>query len=326
MPHAIGCKAHTQQPAPWRIAHLMSPSKGSVSEASASSSGLSAWVGEADVLFCDVWGVVHDGLKAMPGAVDALQRFRRGGGTVMLLTNAPRPTVAIVAMLDRLGVPRDAYDTVVSSGEVTSDLIAARGDAPVHHLGPPRDDSLFEVAATRGGTPNRVGVEQADYVVCSGLMSDDDTPDMYDAVLQHMRTRGLDFICANPDIVVHTGDKLVWCAGALAERYAALGGAVTLIGKPHPHIYDSARARTRILRGKDTPNARILAIGDGMFTDILGAHRQGVASILITSGIHRDRIRSAGPDGHLTVEPVAYAALAKEAGATPTGHMPALVW
>ena len=289
-------------------------------------SGLSAWAGTADVLFCDVWGVVHDGLRAMPSAVEALQRFRQGSGTVILITNAPRPSVAIVAMLDRMGVARDAYDAVVSSGEITSDLIVARGAAPVHHLGPPRDNSLFEVAIERGGRPRRVDVDEADYVVCSGLMSDDDTPDMYNNVLERMLSRRLDLICANPDIVVHTGDKLVWCAGALAERYAALGGPVTLVGKPHPHIYDGVRARARTIRGGEAPNARILAIGDGMMTDILGADRQGVASILITSGIHRDRIRVEGPDGQFVVEPAAYAALAKEVGATPTGHMPALVW
>ncbi len=324
MPHGFGCKAHT----PHRASSVfrMTDKNAIETTADGASSGLAAWAHTADVLFCDVWGVVHDGLRAMPDAVDALQRFRQRGGTVMLITNAPRPSVAIVAMLDRMGVARDAYDAIVSSGEITSDLIAARGAASVHHLGPPRDNSLFEVAIERGGKPRKVGVEDADYVVCSGLMTDDDTPDMYDDVLQRMLAKRLDLICANPDIVVHTGDKLVWCAGALAERYAALGGPVILVGKPHAHIYEGVRARARAIRRENTPNARVLAIGDGMLTDILGADRQGVASILITSGIHRDRIRVEGPDGRLVVEPAAYAALAKEVGATPTGHMPELVW
>ena len=141
-----------------------------------------------------------------------------------------------------------------------------------------------------------------------------------------MKDRALPLICANPDIVVHTGDKLVFCAGALAERYAAIGGPVTLIGKPHPLIYKFVRAEAEKIRGKPVANDRILVIGDGMFTDILGAHREGLDSILITSGIHRDRIRIAGPGGTFTVEPAAYAALAREAGAVPSGHMHLLEW
>lgn len=288
--------------------------------------GLAAWVGRKDVILCDVWGVVHDGVARLPAAVDALARFRRGGGTVVLITNAPRPRDSIIALLDRMGVPRDAYDAVVSSGDVTVDLIVARGDAPVHHLGPPRDLPLFETAARRGASPPRVDIADADYVVCSGLGSDRDQPETYDPVLARMKARELPLICANPDIVVHTGDALVWCAGALAERYAAIGGPVTLIGKPHPLIYDAARAEAGRARGRETPNARILAIGDGMFTDILGADREGIDAILITSGIHRDRIGTAGPNGEFTVEPAAYAELAREAGVVPAGHMPNLVW
>ena len=288
--------------------------------------GLSAWAPHYDVLFCDVWGVVHDGVQAIPEAAEALARFRRGGGTVVLITNAPRPKDSIVGLLDRFGVPHDAYDTLVSSGDVTVEMIVEHGDAPVHHLGPPRDNPLFEEAAARGAHPPRVGVDEAAYVVCSGLFNDADGLEPYDATLERMKARGLPFICANPDIVVHTGDRLVFCAGALAERYAAIGGDVTMIGKPHPRIYRTVRMEAQRLRGAPVRNERILAIGDGMFTDIVGAHNEGLDSMLITSGIHRDRIRVTGPDGRFTVEPAAYAELAREAGATPTGHMAVLEW
>ena len=288
--------------------------------------GLSAWAQAKDVVLCDVWGVVHDGVARMPDAVDALARFRAGGGTVVLVTNAPRPRDSIGDLLDRLGVPRESYDAIVSSGDVTVDRIVARGNAPVHHLGPPRDLPLFETAAQRGVRPSRVAIEAATYVVCTGLDRDTDQPEAYDPVLTRMRARDLALICANPDIVVHTGDALVWCAGALAQRYAAIGGAVTLIGKPHPLIYAAARAEALRIREAPTPLERMLAIGDGMFTDILGAHREGIEAILVTSGIHRDRIGTTGPDGAFTVKPAAYAALAREAGVTPAGHMPLLRW
>ena len=297
-----------------------------VSLAHAGVRGLSAWAPRYDVLFCDVWGVVHDGEKAIPEAADALARFRDHGGTVILITNAPRPKGSIVGLLDRFGVPRNAYDTLVSSGDVTVEMIVERGDAPVHHLGPPRDNPLFEEAALRGATPPRVGVADASYVVCSGLFDDADGLDAYNETLARMKARALPFICANPDIVVHTGDRLVFCAGALAERYAAIGGPVTMIGKPHPRIYRTVRAEAQRLRGAPIRNERILAIGDGMFTDIVGARDEGLESILITSGIHRDRVRVTGPDGRFTVEPAAYAELAREAGATPTGHMAVLEW
>lgn len=288
--------------------------------------GLSAWAPRYDVLFCDVWGVVHDGEAAIPPAVDALRRFRHGGGTVVLLTNAPRPRRSIIGLLDRFGVARDAYDALVSSGDATVDAILARGDAPLFQLGPPRDDALFESAAEAGSIAPRVALDEATYVVCTGPFSETDAPDSYDPLFQRMKARGMELICANPDIVVHTGERLVWCAGALAERYAAQGGLVTMLGKPHPLIYDSVRAEAHRVRHRATSNERVLAIGDGIFTDISGARDQGIDSILITSGIHRDRIRMSAPDGSFTVEPAAYAALIREAGAVPSGHMHVLEW
>ena len=289
-------------------------------------SGLREWASRYDLIFCDVWGVVHDGVAALPGACDALCRFRSGGGTVVLVTNAPRPRAPIQRMLDRMHVPPEAYDAVVSSGDVTVEEIVARGEAAVHHIGPSRDLPLFEEAATRGAMPRRVGLAEADYVVCSGLYGDADLPESYDPLLADMKVRELPMICANPDIVVHAGETIIWCAGALAARYAAIGGPVTLIGKPHALIYQAARRAAVAVRGAAVATPRTLAIGDGMFTDMIGARDQGIDALLVTSGIHRDRIRVAGADGRFAIEPAAYADLAAEAGVTPTGHIDTLTW
>jgi HAD superfamily hydrolase (TIGR01459 family) len=208
-------------------------------------SGLGEIAGRYDVVLCDVWGVVHNGMQHYPEAVDALARFREGGGAVVLITNAPRPASGIQRMLERLRVPRDAYDSIVSSGDVTVSLMLDRGERPVHHVGPPRDNSLFREVAVRSGGPDpRVPFDVADYVVCTGLLDDvNDTLEDYDPLLRRMREKQMEFICANPDIVVHSGERLIYCAGAIAERYAALGGPVIQAGKPYPEIYRHRRCR-----------------------------------------------------------------------------------
>ncbi len=185
-----------------------------------------------DVLFCDVWGVIHNGLAAFPAACDALLRFRKRGGTAILITNAPRSGEAVARILDRLGVPREAYDAITSSGDVTRGIVASRLEQTVFHLGPERDLSIF-----KGLDVKFAGAERADYVVCSGLFDDTtETPDSYRDMLAAMRARALFMVCANPDIVVERGDSLVYCAGALADAYAALGGDVLYCGKPHAPI------------------------------------------------------------------------------------------
>src|SRR5436305_15055277 len=198
------------------------------SHAAHPSSGLKEIASRYDVILCDVWDVVHSGMEHYPEAVGALARFRDKGGTVGLITNAPRPASGIERMVRRLQVPQNAYDAIVSSGDVTVSLMLERGDKAPHHVGPPRDNSLFREVAERSGRPDpRVPFEAADYVVCTGLLDDvNDTPEDYDALLERMRARGMEFICANPDIVVHSGERLIYCAGAIGERYAALGGHV----------------------------------------------------------------------------------------------------
>jgi HAD superfamily hydrolase (TIGR01459 family) len=239
-----------------------------------------------DVLLCDVWGVVHNGVAAFPDACDALARFRARGGTAVLITNAPRPGEVVVRMLDRLGVPREAYDAIVSSGDLTRTVVAARRGQRVFHLGPERDRSIFT-----GLDVAFADIERADYIVCSGLFDDEaDKPEDYRAMLADAARRRLFMVCANPDVVVERGEKLIFCAGALADLYATLGGEVLYAGKPHPPIYDAALARAAELRGGATPRPRVLAIGDSVRTDLTGAAGFGIDCLFVTAGIHAEEL------------------------------------
>lgn len=235
-----------------------------------------------DVVLSDVWGVVHNGVAAFPDACDALKRFREGGGVVVLITNAPRPGPAVIRQLDRFGVPRESYDGIVSSGDVTRAVILGRPGQSVFHLGPERDHSIFADIDVR-----RVPLESADYVVCSGLFNDEvETAEDYRAMLETMLTRKLFMVCGNPDVVVERGDKLVYCAGAVADLYATMGGEVLYAGKPYRPIYDQALARAGAARGREVALDRVLAIGDSVRTDLKGAQAVGVDFLFITSGIH----------------------------------------
>ena len=241
-----------------------------------------------DAILCDVWGVLHNGREAFPPASRALVAYRKAGGRVALITNAPRPSGPVTGQLLKLGVSPDAFDAVVTSGDVTLAMVEARGEAPLHHIGPERDLSLFDaVAARTGKAPPRVGPEAAAYALCTGLEHDHtEIPADYDARLAQLAARGLPFLCANPDLVIHRGADLVYCAGALAQRYEALGGQVTYAGKPHPPIYAAALESLAAALGR--PAARVLAIGDGFRTDIAGAAGQGLDTLFVAAGIHRD--------------------------------------
>ena len=242
-----------------------------------------------DVALCDVWGVVHNGVAAAPEACDALARFRQRGGTVVLITNAPRPGEWVARVtLDRLGVPRAAYDGIVSSGDVTRALIAARAGARVLHIGPERDLGLFE-----GLDAPLAPLERADYAVCSGLTDDTvETPQDYHGLVERMRARALPMICANPDVVVERGEQLVYCAGAIADLYAAAGGEVIYAGKPYRPIYDQALAIAAAARGKPAAPDRVLAIGDSVRTDLKGAAAFGIDCLFVTAGIHAEELGS----------------------------------
>ena len=271
-----------------------------------------------DVLFCDVWGVVHNGAAAYPGALDAMTRFRAKGGTVVLVSNAPRPGGAIPSQLRALKVPDEAWDAIVTSGDVSRRLIAACGAKPFLHIGPERDKPLLE------GLPGtEADIDDAEFVVCSGLYDDTtETPDDYAELLAQARARDLDMICANPDLVVHRGGETIFCGGAIAEAYRALGGRVSFGGKPHRPIYEEAHATADRLRGAPVSKGRILAVGDAFRTDVAGAVGYGVDSLMIAGGIHAEEFGLA--EGELTAERAALV-LARSA-VRPTGIMDVLVW
>lgn len=258
--------------------------------------GLGVIADRYDAILCDIWGVLHNGRQAFPAASDALAAFRRGGGAVVLISNAPRPSAPIKAQVVRLGVSPDAFDAIVTSGDVAIGLIAERGAAPVHHIGPKRDMSLFEAAAARAGErPVLVGLEDASYVVCTGLFDDEvETPDDYRERLSAMAARRLPLICANPDLVVHRGADLIYCAGAIARAYEALGGAAIYAGKPYAPIYHAALAAAGAALKAPLARSRVLAIGDAMRTDIAGAAGQGLDALFVTAGIHREDLHGAG--------------------------------
>lgn len=280
--------------------------------------GLSTFAGDYDLILCDVWGVVHNGLSAFPAACAALGRARAGGASVVLVSNAPRPNAAIVTMLDGLGVPRSSYDAIVTSGDVTRALLEARGRARVFHLGPERDLSTYD-----GLDVALSPLPEADLAVCTGLFDDNvETPEDYADMLAQMKARDLPFICANPDLVVERGSRLIYCAGAIAKAYEDLGGAAVYCGKPYRPIYDTALALAETLRGGAVDKARVLGIGDALRTDIAGANDAGFDSLFIAGGIHAAELKAV--DG--AVPDSASLAALFDGHAHPRGVMPRLAW
>ncbi|MEM6441026.1 MAG: TIGR01459 family HAD-type hydrolase [Pseudomonadota bacterium] len=245
-----------------------------------------------DVLFCDLWGCLHDGVRAYPAAVAALQGFRRTGGAVVLMTNAPRPSGSVRAQLARLEAPEDCWDAVVSSGDAALEAVAAgRWGSKVFHIGDAeRDEAFFEEAS--GLT--RVPMEEAEAVVVTGLRNDaTETPDDYADELREMQLRGLKMLNANPDLHVDVGEERRWCAGGLAAAYAALGGEAEAYGKPHPPIYATGRRLAESALGRPIDDDRILCLGDGILTDAAGAAGEGLDALFITGGLAAGRM---GPD------------------------------
>jgi HAD superfamily hydrolase (TIGR01459 family) len=241
-------------------------------------------VGGVDVLLSDIWGVVHNGLIAFPEACEALQNFRGQGGTVILITNAPRPADSVQRQLRKLDVADETYDAIVSSGDLTRNFVAGHPGQKMFWIGPERDSSIY-----RGLDAGIVPLEQADYIVCTGLFDDEtESAENYRAMMQKARERRLTFVCANPDIVVERGDRLIYCAGAIAELYLELGGEVIFYGKPHRPIYERAVALAAERHGHATPLNRVLAIGDSVRTDLAGARGFGIDCLFVTRGIHAE--------------------------------------
>lgn len=248
--------------------------------------------GRYDAVFCDLWGCLHNGKAAFPAAVAALQNFRTTGGKVVLLTNAPRPKSSVIKQLDGLGVPRDAYDLVVTSGDAAQmGMLSGAVGRKVHFIGAPKDEVFFtdfaEDLATYAATQppiTLVPLNEAEGIVCTGLFDDlTETPDNYRATLLMAKTLGLPMLCANPDIVVDLGDTRLYCAGALAQAYEQMGGTALYFGKPHPPIYDLARRRLAEAGVQADP--QILCIGDGISTDIQGGGSEGLDTLFITGGL-----------------------------------------
>lgn len=268
-----------------------------------------------DVLLCDVWGVIHNGRTPYLKACAALERARARGITVLLVSNVPKPRDSIPPQLDRIGVPRGAWDAIVTSGDAIRAELKTRAPGPMFKIGP----GEFDRALWEGLDLVESQLSEARFIGISGLFNDDDTPDQYADLIKQARARDLEMLCANPDIVVQFGDKLIWCAGAVARDYEAIGGRVVMAGKPFAPIYTLAYAELEKLRGKQVPKPRLLAIGDGVGTDVKGAAAQGIDCIFIASGTHGEKLWN---DGALDIEK-AKRALAAE-GVSPRYAMAAL--
>ncbi len=270
-----------------------------------------------DVLLCDVWGVLHNSITASAHACDALMRARARGAVVVLITNAPRQNEVVARQLEKLHVPRETYDAIVSSGDMTRAVIQARPGQSIFHLGPERDHSIFSGLDMRFAS-----LETADYVVCSGLNNDEvETPKDYRPRLKAMLKRKLFMLCANPDVVVERGTKLIYCAGALADLYATMGGEVLYAGKPYRPIYEMALERARAAAGRSVAPDRVLAIGDSVRTDLRGARTIGVDFLFVMSGIHAEEL-----GGRERPDRAALNATFTAAGDMPKAVMRELTW
>jgi HAD superfamily hydrolase (TIGR01459 family) len=281
-------------------------------------SGLSEIADRYDLVLCDIWGVIHNGREAFPAACEALSRFNADHGPVVLISNAPRPNHLVVEQLHgHFGVPQGAFAEVVTSGDATRVLLAERAPGPAWKIGPNRDWPLYE-----GLGLEEAPLAAAAFISCTGPFDDEnDTPEDYREDFRRAVERGLEMVCANPDIVVQRGDKLIYCGGALAQLYEALDGRVLMAGKPHPAIYDLALARAAERLGRPVDRARVLCIGDGLGTDIRGANAQKLDVAFIANGIHgEESVR----DGR--IQPKVVEHLLSIEGLTATWAMADLVW
>ena len=269
------------------------------------------------VLFCDVWGVLHDGVREYAAAGDALERYRAGGGIVILLSNAPYPAATVAEVLAEKQVRRGAWDAIVPSGDITRAHIVERGYRDILHIGPGRSLPVFE-----GLGLSLVEFDKAQAIVCTGLDDDsDESGESYRPLLKRALASGMPFVCANPDIVVEVGSRMYLCAGAVAVVYEELGGDVYWAGKPHLPAYAKAIAVASEIAGRLIAPADVLAVGDSVGTDITGAQRAGIDALFIAGGIHRRALMSTG-----AVDPVATETLLSPFGAVVVGTAPNLAW
>jgi HAD superfamily hydrolase (TIGR01459 family) len=269
--------------------------------------GYAAWL-------VDIWGVMHNGVRAFPPAVEATRRYREQGGIVILLSNSPRPSEPLQRQLTSLGVSEESYDATVSSGDLTRHELAKHEGARIFHLGPERDLPIFKDLDL-----TRVDAKDAELVVCTGLFNDEtETPEDYEGLLRELAGRKLTMLCANPDHLVERGHNLVYCAGALAQIYEEDGGEVIYAGKPYAPIYELAEETIARLAGRKVARSEILAIGDGIRTDMAGAAEFGLDAVFVASGLH------VGPGGE-GLDDLRLAELF-EGRKAPRAAMPALAW
>jgi len=276
---------------------------------------LSDLTADYDAILCDVWGVIRGGSSLIPEALDALRRFRAEGGMVILLSNSPRRASSLDTYLKQLGAGEGAWDAAVSSGEATHAVLKSQAPGPAFKLGPDWDDALYEETGLEFSD-----LQTAKLISCTGLFDyETETPDQYTDLLTEAKLRGLTMVCANPDIVVQVDGALLYCAGALADKYAQMGGSVVMAGKPHPPIYDLAYREIERLRGEAVNPTRILAIGDGPGTDILGAQSEGLDALFIADGIVAEQFE-AGFDADQAVR------LLADQGVSARYVAPRLLW
>lgn len=279
--------------------------------------GLSDLADHYDVLLSDVWGVIHNGRESFPAACAALARWRAERGPVILISNSPRPSADVVAQLDALGVPREAWSAFVTSGDATRLLLAERAPGPAWRLGPDRDAPLYS-----GLGLSFESLDKAAFIACTGPIDDEtEGPGDYQDRFEGAAARGLEMVCANPDIVVQRGDRLIYCGGALAQLYETLGGRVVMAGKPHAPIYDLCVAEAERLSGGPVARSRMLCIGDGVATDVKGANAQGLDVLFIAAGIHG--VETITPEG---LDAAAVEALLRKEGAHARFAMADLAW
>jgi len=282
-------------------------------------SGLSALADKYDAILCDVWGVLHNGMTGYPTVTETLAKFRAKGGTVLLLSNAPRPSTQIPKILEGLGITHGAYDDILTSGDATKTFIATHQlGTKCYAIGPARDNNLFDDTGVA-----QVSADEAGFIVVTGPFNDEDEgPEDYRELFTSLVARDLPMVCANPDIIVERGDKHIYCAGALARLYEEMNGKVIYFGKPYGPIYDVARARLAGLRGRAVEDSRILAVGDGIATDIKGAADAGLDALFITGGIAAGHVgdHPERPDQARVIQ------YCEEAGLKPIGAAARLTW
>jgi HAD superfamily hydrolase (TIGR01459 family) len=272
-----------------------------------------------DAVFCDVWGVMHNGRTAYAEAGAALARFRAEGGTVILVSNAPIPASGVERVLEKTGVRRDSWDAIVSSGDIALGHIAEKGYRRMHWVGPSKRDYALYVRLNEPSAP----LAEADSIICTGLVDDrNETVADYEQLIEAGVTRALPFVCANPDLVVDVGAVQLLCAGSIAAEYERLGGQVFWAGKPHPAAYGTALDRVSELRGSRPALGRILGIGDAVRTDLASAQGLGVDGLFIAAGIHKDELMRGG-----AIDPARLARLFDLPGTPPAiAAMTHLVW